>query len=483
MSTPRKVLCVSPRYGPAFGTLHHAYPLTDGVKAFMPPQGLLVVAASLPPEWPIRFIDENIAPATEADFRWSDVVFVSGMHVQRREMNTICARAHALGRTTVLGGPSVSADPARYPDFDYLHIGELGDAFEALIARLSNDSGRPDRQIVLTTSHRRPLSALPIPAYEKADLPRYFLGSIQFSSGCPYECEFCDIPALYGRVPQLKSAERIIAEFDRLVSCGVSGAVYFVDDNFIAHRRAVRELLPHLVAWQERNGHRLIFACEATLNIARCPDLLQQMRAAHFEVVFCGIETPDAAALRSISKSHNLMVPIIDAIATLNRYGMEVVSGIIMGLDTDTAETPAAILDFIERSQIPMLTINLLHALPKSPLWDRLQREGRIIEDAGRESNVEFRLPYGDVVGGWRRCMADAYTPERLFSRYEHQLRVTYPNRAPKPASRERASWANIRRGATILCKILWRLGLRGSYRREFWAFAWPRRKPATSRI
>ena len=138
MSTPRKVLCVSPRYGPAFGTLHHAYPLTDGVKAFMPPQGLLVVAASLPPEWPIRFIDENIAPATEADFRWSDVVFVSGMHVQRREMNTICARAHALGRTTVLGGPSVSADPARYPDFDYLHIGELGDAFEALIARLCN---------------------------------------------------------------------------------------------------------------------------------------------------------------------------------------------------------------------------------------------------------------------------------------------------------------------------------------------------------
>ncbi len=472
MSSPRKILCVSPRYGPAFGTLHHSYPLTDGVKAFMPPQGLLVVAAALPAHWPVRFIDENMEPAREEDFRWADAVLVSGMHVQRREIQGVAARAHAHGRTAVLGGPSVSADPARYPDFDYLHIGELGDAFDELVRLLGADPSRPPGQVVLETARRRPLGELPIPAYEKADIRRYFLGSLQFSSGCPYTCEFCDIPALYGRVPQLKSPERVVAELDKLVACGCTGAVYFVDDNFIAHRRAVRELLPHLVAWQERNGHRLIFACEATLNIARCTDLLEMMRAAHFEVVFCGIETPDPAALKSMAKAHNLMLPIYESIATLNRYGMEVVSGIIMGLDTDTPETADAILDFIQRSRIPMLTINLLHALPKSPLWDRLLREGRIVDDEERESNVAFRLPYDEVVGGWRRCMAEAYTPERLLARYEHQIRATYPNRAPKPNSPERASWANIRRGLTILSKLVFYLGVRGPYRRDFWRFA-----------
>jgi radical SAM superfamily enzyme YgiQ (UPF0313 family) len=474
----RRVLCVFPRYAPSFGSFEFSYPLTDGVRAFMPPQGLLVIAAALPPSWHVRFIDENLSPATHDDFAWADVVFVSGMHVQRRQMDDIRRRAHALDKVTVLGGSSVSACPEHYPDFDYLHVGELGDATEELFARLAEDIARPERQVVLTTQERRELTDFPLPAYELAQLGRYFIGSIQFSSGCPYQCEFCDIPALYGRNPRYKTAEQVCAELDKLLACGLLGAVYFVDDNFIAHKRAVRELLPHLVEWQKRNGYPFLMACEATLNIAKRPEILALMRDAYFCTVFCGIETTDPAALEAISKEHNMMVPIAEAVHTLNSFGMEVVSGIILGLDTDTPESGKQLLEFVDLSQIPMLTMNLLQALPRTPLWDRLKREGRLLEDDdGRESNVAFRMPYDDVLSTWRDCMRIAYQPERLFARYEHQCRATFPNRFKVPNSPQRASWANIKRGLIMLARIFWFVGIRGDYRAVFWRFAWTRIK------
>jgi radical SAM superfamily enzyme YgiQ (UPF0313 family) len=469
------ILCVFPHYTPSFGTFEYAYPLTDGVRAFMPPQGLLVIAAILPKSWSVRFIDENMGKATAENFEWADVVFASGMHIQRRQINDICRRAHAHGCTTALGGPSVSASPGYYPDFDYLHVGELGDATEELFERLSRDPSRPERQIVLTTKNRRDLTEFPLPAYELAKINRYFIGSIQFSSGCPYQCEFCDIPALYGRNPRLKSPEQVCAELDKLLACGLSGAVYFVDDNFIANRRAVRELLPHLIEWQKRNGYAIQFCCEATLNIAKRPEILEPMREAWFTTVFCGIETPDPESLKSIAKDHNLMVPILEGVQTLNRYGMEVVSGIILGLDSDTPQSGEHLLEFVEQSQIPMLTINLLQALPRTPLWDRLEREQRLVEGEDRDSNVEFRLPYDLVIAMWRESMAEAYQPEALFARFEHQVRETYPNRLKPPPSRQRASFANIKRGVTMFGKILWQVGVMSDYRRVFWRFAWPR--------
>jgi hopanoid C-2 methylase len=476
--TGRRVLCVFPRYAPSFGSFEFSYPLTDGVRAFMPPQGLLVIAAAAPPSWQVRFIDENIDPATRDDFLWADVVFVSGMHVQRRQMDDIRRRAHALDRVTVLGGSSVSACPEHYPDFDYLHVGELGDATEELFATLARDTTRPPQQIVFTTNERRELTEFPVPAYELVQLQRYFIGSIQFSSGCPYQCEFCDIPALYGRNPRYKTAEQVCAELDKLLACGLSGAVYFVDDNFIAHKRAVRELLPHLIEWQKRNRYPYNLSCEATLNIAKRPEILELMREAYFGTIFCGIETPDPEALRSISKQHNMMVPIIEAVETLNSYGMEVVSGIILGLDTDTPETGRVLLDFVEQSHIPLLTMNLLQALPRTPLWDRLKRENRLIEDDdSRESNVAFRLPYDHVLTVWRDCMRIAFQPDKLIARYEYQISATYPNRLPLPGNTQRASWPNVKRGLIMLSRIIWFVGIRGDYRRVFWRFAWGRLK------
>jgi radical SAM superfamily enzyme YgiQ (UPF0313 family) len=470
----RRVLCVFPRYEPSFGTFEHAYALTDKTKAFMPPQGLLVIAAALPSDWAVRFIDENIAAATAEDFAWADVVFVSGMHIQRRQIDGINRRAHAHGKPTVLGGPSVSACPETYPDFDYLHVGELGDATEDLIARLTQSIARPEGQVVLTTVERRELSRFPMPAYELAAIDRYMLGTIQFSSGCPYKCEFCDIPGLYGRVPRLKSADQITAELDKLLAFGVNGSVYFVDDNIIGNRKAIRDLLPHLVAWQKRNGYAITFACEATLNIARSPEVLALMREAGFDAIFCGIETPEPEALTAMDKGHNMVLPILDAVKIINDHGMQVVSGIILGLDTDTPQSGAKILTFIERSQIPMLTINLLQALPRTPLWDRLQAARRIDETENRESNVDFLMPYDEVLAMWRACMDQAYRPKALFARYAHQVRATWPNRLPRPASKQRTNWRNVKKGLVILARLLWIVGVKGDYRASFWAFAIP---------
>ncbi|MFQ5954124.1 MAG: radical SAM protein, partial [Kiloniellales bacterium] len=428
----RRVLCVFPRYAPSFGTFQHAYPLIPRVRAFMPPQGLLLIAAYLPAEWEVRFIDENRRLARDRDFRWADAVFISGMHVQRGFIDDINDRAHRFGKVTVLGGPSVSACAGYYPQVDLLHVGELGDATDQIIARLDETTARPERQLVFTTAERTALSAFPAPAYNFVDMRDYFLGSIQYSSGCPFRCEFCDIPMLYGRNPRLKEPTQILRELDTIVANGALGAVYFVDDNFVGNPKATRALMPHLIRWQRDNGYPLRFACEATLNMAQMEDLLEQMREAAFHTVFVGIETPEEAALEAMVKKQNLRMPILEAVETFNRYGMEVVSGIIMGLDTDHERTGEVMLKFIEASNIPMLTINLLYALPMTPLYDRLEAEGRLLgDDEARDkvSNVCFKLPYEEVVRMWYDTITGAYQPDNLLKRYAHQTVATFPNR------------------------------------------------------
>ncbi len=473
-TTSRNILCVFPEYAKSFGTFQHSYPLFGGrVTAFMPPQGLLVVAAYLPASWKVRFVDENSRRATDADFRWADAVLTSGMHIQRPHINEIVRRAHAFGRPVVVGGASVSGCPEYYPDADILHIGELGDGTDRVIEYLDRHSGRTARQLRFETVKRLDLADFPRPAYELIRIREYFIANIQFSSGCPYACEFCDIPALYGRNPRLKTPEQILDELDVIAAAGAT-SVYFVDDNFIGNQKAAQDLLPHLIDWQRRHDYPIRFACEVTLNIAKNDKLLAQMREAGFITVFCGIETPEPRALRAMSKDQNLRLPLVDAVERINRYGIEVVSGIILGLDTDDEGTADRIIDFIRASAIPVLTINVLYALPKTPLWRRLEAAGRLVAEGGRESNVDFLLPYDTVLAMWRRCIATAYDPEELYARYAHQQIHTFPNRLDYPRNPQRESWENVRMGFGILARIIWRIGIRGRYRRTFWAMAKP---------
>jgi radical SAM superfamily enzyme YgiQ (UPF0313 family) len=467
----RNVLCVFPRYSPSFGTFENAYPFV-GVKAFMPPQGILVIASYLPANWNVRFIDENVRRAQPADFKWADAVFVSGMHIQRPQIEDINRRAHVHGKVTALGGPSVSGCPEYYPDFDYLHVGELGDATDALVQRLTESCARPPGQVRFETKERLPLADFPIPAYDDIDVSHYFLGSVQFSSGCPYRCEFCDIPELYGRNPRLKTPEQIVAELDAILRNGGERAIYFVDDNFVGNRKAAKELLPHLIAWQKRNGYAVQLACEATLNIAKSPDLLEMMREAYFCTIFCGIETPDPAALHAMQKDQNNQMPVMEALKVIHSYGMEVVSGIIMGLDTDTPETADRILEFVELSNIPLLTINLLQALPRTPLYRRLEAEGRLSDEPGRESNVVFKLPYDDMVAMWRRTFTAAYEPAAIYRRFAYHVEHVFPNRITPPNSKQRVNLRNIALALRILGNLLVRVGILSDYRDVFWKMA-----------
>jgi radical SAM superfamily enzyme YgiQ (UPF0313 family) len=472
MTHVRRVLCIFPAYAPAFGTFSHAFRLV-GAKAFMPPQGILLIANYLPAAWPVKFIDENMYAAQAADFKWADVVLVTGMHIQAAEIHDICRRAKGYGKVTALGGPSVSAAPEKYPDYDYLHIGELGEATDNLLARIDATTAAPPAQILFTGSRRLPLGDFPYPAYDLVPLDKYLLGTLQFSSGCPYLCEFCDIPNLYGRQPRMKSPQQLIGELDFILSQKTHPAsLYFVDDNFIGNRKATREMLPHLIAWQKRHGYPVSFACEATLNIAKQPEILAMMREARFDAVFVGIETPELDALKAMRKEHNASLPMLEAIQTLNSYGLEVASGIILGLDSDTVDTESRLTDFVNRSQIPMLTMNLLQALPKTALWDRLAKDGRLVDDDARESNVRFLRPYEEVVASWRRCIEYAYDPERLYARFTHQIEATYANRLVTPGA-ARLTRSNLKRGVTLLTNLLIRVGVLADYRGPFWRMAW----------
>src|SRR5215208_554562 len=404
----RRILCVFPAYTPSFGTFSHAYKLMQGVHAFMPPQGLLLIAAYLPVGWQVRFIDENIQEATAADLAWADVVLASGMHIQAPQLRDIHARVKAAGKPMVLGGPSVSSAPEMYPEIEYLHMGEVGDATEELIRQLDESIAPPPRQVRFETKERLPLCDFPVPAYDLIPLERYLIGSLQFSSGCPYRCEFCDIPGLYGRQPRLKTPEQLTAELDAMRrQPGHPPVVYFVDDNFIGNRKAMR-------------------------------------------------------------KEHNNAVPIMEAIKTLNSYGLEVTSGIILGLDSDSADTEARLKEFVDLSQIPILTMNLLQALPKTPLWDRLAKDDRIDHDPKLESNVRFLRPYDEVLEVWRRCVAHAYDPERLFARFIHQVDATYVNRMIGPV-KGKLTRVNLKRAAVLAFNVIWHVGMRSNYRRPFW--------------
>jgi radical SAM superfamily enzyme YgiQ (UPF0313 family) len=455
-----RALLVYPEFPRTYWGFQHGL-AAIGKRASLPPLGLITVAALLPRGWSLRLVDMNIERLTDEDLRWAEVVLVGGMLVQEASMHEVLARARALGRRTVVGGPAVSTSPERFPEADFLFGGEAEGREGDLIAAIE---GRSPGVLPLRKEARPDVRTSPVPRHDLLDLGAYASMALQYSRGCPFQCEFCDIIEIFGRVPRMKTPAQVLAELDALRALGWRGSVFFVDDNFIGNIREVRKLLPELRGWQDAHDRPFELYTEASVNLAGDEKLVAAMVAAGFTSVFLGIETPSPEALRETKKTQNLRLDLVDAVDRLTRAGLEVMAGFIVGFDSDDAGAFEAQQLFLDEAPIPLAMVGILTALPGTALWRRLEAEGRLRDhsdgDAFARTNFETRLDEEVLVAGYADLLARLYSPAGYLRRCQ-----AYLDRAPLPS---RTPW---RDGSTaILLRSLWSLGVRSANRAVFWS-------------
>src|SRR5882724_226220 len=383
-----KVLLVNPEYPITYWSFRHALSF-EGKRSAFPPLGLTTISAMLPPTWERRLVDLNVRPLKPADIKWADIVLVTAMLVQKESLLKVIAQCKAKGKRVVVGGPFITSAIEKIPGIDHIFLGEAETTLPTFIEDLERGEAKPLYQ----AAEKPSLYGTPIPDFGLADLKRYSMMGVQYSRGCPFQCEFCDIIEIYGRVPRTKTPDQMLAELDALVNVGWRGTVFIVDDNFIGNKRNVKQLLPRLAEWQEKNGHPFSFITEASVNLADDDELLEGMKKAGFRRVFLGIETPEEEGLRSALKTQNIGCDLLESVKKIQGYGMEVMAGFIVGFDTDKDDIFQRQINFIRDSAIPLAMVGLLNALPSTQLWRRLKREGRRLgESSGNNTNGELNF-------------------------------------------------------------------------------------------
>jgi radical SAM superfamily enzyme YgiQ (UPF0313 family) len=457
-----RALLVHPEFPTTYWGFQHGL-RAIGKRASLPPLGLLTLAALLPREWELRLVDTNIDRLRDDDILWADVVLVGGMLVQEPSMHEVIARARALGRRTVLGGPAVSTSPERFTDADALFGGEVEGREAEVAAIIEGRAGAP-RLVPLRKEGRPSVQSAPPPRFDLLDLSAYVSMSIQYSRGCPYLCEFCDIIEIYGRVPRMKTPAQVLAELDALRALGWRGSVFFVDDNFIGNIKEVRKLLPHVRRWQEAHGFPFELYTEASVNLAGDEQLIADLVGCGFSSVFLGIETPSPAALKETHKLQNLRLDLVEAVDRLTRAGLEVMAGFIVGFDSDDASAFEAQRAFLEAAPIPLAMVGILTALPDTALWRRLESEGRLREhsdgNAFGRTNFATVMDEETLLRGYAGLLAELYSEAGYFKRC-----MAYLERAPEPA----ASRPVRSGGAMLLLRAIWHLGVVSPRRSLFW--------------
>jgi len=358
-----------------------------GKKSAMPPLGLITLATLIPAEYHLKLIDINIAPLQDRDILWADAVLISAMHVQMDSFHETVRACNRIGRTVVAGGPYVSADYKNIDGVDHFILGEAEEIFAGFLSDLQTGCARK----VYTAARRPDISRAATPRFDLLDLSAYATMSIQYSRGCPFRCEFCNIWKSYGNRPRLKQAATLTAELDALFDLGWRGPVFIVDDNFIANKKRVKnELLPALITWQQNHRYVYQFFTEASINMADDRQLLAGMRDAKFNEVFIGIETPSTASLKEAGKHQNLKGNLNRSIRRIQQYGMEVMAGFILGFDSDKPDIFKRQIEFIRTNAIPRAMVGLLNAPPGTDLYSRLEKEGRILSDFAGNNTHQF---------------------------------------------------------------------------------------------
>jgi radical SAM superfamily enzyme YgiQ (UPF0313 family) len=420
-------LLIYPEWPDTYWSFKHALPF-QGKRSAYPPLGLLTIAPLLPRHWKKRLVDINVRPLSDVDLKWADVALMSGMLVHKQDLLGLLARCRAHGVRTVVGGPVTSSVAELQQHADHVVIGEA----EELIADLAHGLEEGNANKLYRAAHLPGLDQTPLPDLSLINPRRYSSMAIQYSRGCPFTCEFCDIIEIYGRRPRTKSVFQVLAELDQLHARSWRGPVFIVDDNFIGNKKQVKEVLPAITEWNNQHKRPFTFFTEASLNLADDTELLRLMKEAGFLRVFMGIESPVEASLKEARKLQNTRRSLLDSVRRIQSYGMEVMAGFIVGFDNDPEDIFDRQVEFIQDSAIPLAMVGLLLALPGTQLYRRLLKEGRIV-DEGSGDNMECRLnfiPKMDpqrLIDGYRSILRRIYNPEAYYDRVRRFLSQYHP--------------------------------------------------------
>jgi radical SAM superfamily enzyme YgiQ (UPF0313 family) len=457
-----RVLLVSPAVPTTFWSYTHVLPLI-GKRAAFPPLGLLTVAAMLPRGWELRLVDLNVRGLHDADLAWADYVLVSAMIVHERSVRKIIARCQALGKTIIAGGPLFTTGHERFPEIPHFVLGEAEPVIDQLIADMAAGQVKPTYGV----GEKPSLDATPPPRWDLVRLRDYATMPLQFSRGCPFDCEFCDIVAMYGRTPRTKTSLQFTRELDALWAAGWRESVFIVDDNFIGHKLRAKALLRELAAWQARHPHPLSLLTEASLNLADDPELVELFVAAGFKKVFIGLETPNETSLVECGKKQNTRRDLVASVQTLQRAGLEVMGGFIVGFDHDEHSIFERQLRFIQEAGVVTAMVGLLGALPRTRLFERLKAEGRLLR-ASTGNNLDAvlnfvpRMDMAKLIAGYRQLVQRLYAPCGYYQRALTFL-ASYTPRGPRAPASHSDRWAFLR--------SLWLLGVHSSGRRAYWRY------------
>lgn len=462
-----KILLVYPRYPDTFWSFRHALKFIDR-KASFPPLGLLTVAAMLPVEWDKRLVDMNVRPLTDEELAWADYVFISAMTIQRKSAQDVIARCRRLGVKSVAGGPLFTAYHDAFPEVDHLVLGEAELTLPPFLADLASGEARH----LYTDKRWAELKETPIPLWNLLEVKNYAAMNIQYGRGCPYDCEFCDITALFGRRPRSKPLTQLIAELDSLYRRGWRGAIFFVDDNFIGDRGKLKmEVLPAMIDWMEQRGRPFYFYTEATIDLADDPCLMELMVRAGFEEVFIGIETPHEEGLAESGKTPNRNRDMVASVKRIQQAGLQVHGGFIVGFDSDPPSIFDKQISFIQESGIVTAMVGVLSAMRGTKLYQRLDREGRLLGDScGSNTSIDLnfvpRMEAKALISGYRTILDTIYAPKQYYQRVITLLREYRP--LPKGKFHLQQGYVG------ALFKSILFLGVIGRERFHFWKlFFW----------
>lgn len=450
---------VYPTYPSTFWSFKHILKFISKKAAF-PPLGMLTVAAMLPKEWNVKLVDTNTDSLYDDQIDWADMVFIGGMIVQKQSAQELINRCKSRGKTIVAGGPVFTTQHQNFTGVDHFVLNEAEITLPLFLEDLKNGTAKN-----LYTSMERPdVTNTPVPRWDLIELNKYASMAVQYSRGCPFNCEFCDIVIMNGRVPRTKKNSQVVREFDALYNAGWRGSVFVVDDNFIGNKLKAKELLPELVKWQIEKGYPFTLLTEASMNLADDASLMNMMASANFTKVFLGIETPSKDGLQEAGKFQNVSRDLAETVKIIQQHGMQVLGGFIVGFDSDTQDIFQTQIDFIQRIGCVVAMVGVLTALPQTRLWHRLKQEGRLLNETSgnnTDATVNFmpKMGVSALLEGYKTVLANIYSPRQYYARIHTFLRNYVPR------SREKFALSRV----NALIRSMWQIGVLSRSRRQYW--------------